>query len=244
MDWLILLSNKIIDPYYGWYNTYDEFNIAIREKYGSPEYAQKKIAFYRNNWATDDTQLTPEFYNNTLTLSWRKYYEPVFSQTTKIIAYRRKPEDTVTNTNRILQYQISSNNNTETFEIGELVDVKTTGLDGTIGTGEFETANSTIIRIKNVYGDISANSTNVLDIVGETTGANVSVNSSEIFFENFSNAEVIFWEPVSYYDLELEENEQRKNLKLIGDGVAPLFVDEFTRKVRDGVDESTGLVEE
>lgn len=244
MDWLILLSNKIIDPYYGWYNTNDEFNNAIREKYGSEEYAQKKIAFYRNNWASDDQQLTPEFYNNTLLKSWRKYYEPVFSQVTKILYYRRKQEDTVTNTNRILQYDISSNNNSLTLEVGELVDVKSTGLDGTIGTGEVETSNSSIVRIKNVNGDISANSTNILDIVGETTGANVSVNNSVIFFENFSNAEVIFWEPISYYDLELEENEQRKNLKLIGDGVAQLFVEEFTRKVRDGVDESTGLVEE
>ena len=243
-DWTVYISNDIIDPYYGWYVTNENFEKFIIDKYGSVEDSQKYIKFWRNNWASDPQSITPSTYNNNIVPSFRKYYTPVLGVGTSIIKYVRKQDDTVVNTNRIMQYTVLSNNSTFGLQVGELVDFKATGQEVTLGTGEVEIANSTVIRVKNVLNDVAANTTNVKDIVGETTGANVSVNNSVIFFENFSNAEVIFWEPISYYDLELEENEQRKNLKLIGDGVAQLFVEEFTRKVRDGVDESTGLVEQ
>lgn len=242
-DWLILLSNQIVDPYYGWYNDAATFMTLLREKYGSFENAQKLIAFYRNNWASDTQTLTVSFYNNTLPKSHRKYYEPIFATTTKIVGYKRKEDYTTTNTNRILQYTVYANNSTFGLQNGELVDIKPTGLDGTVATGQVETSNSSMVRIKNVSGNTHANTSYVIDIVGETTGANVSANSVTILFENFSNTEAVFWESVSYYDLEVENNEEKKNLKIIGDGVYQLFIDEFTRKVRQDVDETTGLSE-
>jgi len=243
-DWLVLLSNQIVDPYFGWYNTNETFNVAVEQLYGSIENAQKKIAFYRNNWSGDETELTPSFYNNILDKDLRKYYQPTFGAGLNIVSYKRKPDDTTMNTNKILQYTISANNGTIALENGELVDLKQTGQDTTIGVGEVETSNSTIVRIKNISGTTTANSSYVLDIVGETSGANVSANAVVTYFENITDAEAVYWEPIYQYDLMIEENEQRKNLKLIGDGVYQLFIDRFRTAIRQDVDESTGLIEE
>lgn len=243
LDWLILISNKILDPYFGWYNTQEQFEELIKEKYGSLETAQRKIIFYRNNWSNDPNEITVSYYNNTLARPLRKYYEPVFNATTNIISYRRKQEETVMNTNRILQFTISSNNVANvSHSIGELVDIKNTGLDATVATGEVEMANSTYIRIKNVAGNTTANSSLIKDIVGESSGANVSVSNVETWFENISLTENDFWEPIYFYDYEVELNEQKKNINLIGDGVQNLFVEEFVRQIREDVDETTGLV--
>jgi len=39
LDWLILLTDEIKDPYYEWPRSYDQFNSYLIQKYGSVEYA-------------------------------------------------------------------------------------------------------------------------------------------------------------------------------------------------------------
>jgi hypothetical protein len=39
MDWLVLLTNEIQDPYYEWPLSYEQFNSYIKQKYGTVEYA-------------------------------------------------------------------------------------------------------------------------------------------------------------------------------------------------------------
>ena len=124
-----------------------------------------------------------------------------------------------------------------------MVDFKATGTDTTVGIGEVEMSNSTVVRIKNVLNDYTANTTNIKDIVGETSGANVSVNDSLAYFENFSNTEANFWSPVYLYDSEVEINEQRKNLYLLGDDVMPDFVGRFEEKMLQDANEN-GIVED
>lgn len=46
MDWLILLTNEIHDPYFEWVLSYEQFNNYIRQKYGSVEYAMKTTHHY------------------------------------------------------------------------------------------------------------------------------------------------------------------------------------------------------
>lgn len=238
LDYTIYISNDIVDPYYGWYITNENFEKFIIDKYGSVEDSQKYIKFWRNNWAADSTTLTPSAYNNNIVPSFRKYYTPVLGVGTSIIKYVRKQDDTVVNTNRIMQYTVLSNNSTIALQVGELVDFKATGQEVTLGTGEVEIANSTVIRIKNVLNDVAANTTNVKDIVGETSGANVSVNNSVIYFENFSNTEANFWEPIYQYDYEVELNEQKKNIYLIGDDVINEFDVRFTTVMQQNTDEN------
>jgi hypothetical protein len=235
------MSNEIIDPYYQWYLNDAQFESLIIEKYGSIEHAQKKIIFYRNNWDSDDRELSVSFYNNTLQQSWKKYYSPIWGPGNKIVSYKRKQFDATTNLNRIVEYNISANNTSNGFIAGELVDIKIPGQDATVGTGEVIIANSTILRIKNVDGNTSANSTFNKTIVGETTFANVTVSNADITFQNFTVDEGVFWSAVSYYDYETEINEQKKNIKLVGSGQHILLVDQFQQAMNEDVDSTTNL---
>lgn len=235
-DWLVYLSNKIIDPYYQWYLTNDALHSLIVEKYGSIEIAQRKVKYYQNNWSDDDIQITPSFYNNNLPDLHKKYYNPVFSSNQKIISYKRKEDDVVTNTNRILQYTIASNNANIAFTAGELVNVRATGQDATIGKGEIAFSNSTVIQLQSVSGETHANSTVQKDLLGTVSGANCTVNAVSIHMENFSNNEAIFWSEVTYYDWEVLQNELKKDINLVSDALAPLLVNEFRQKISEDAD--------
>ncbi len=46
LDWVILLPNLIIDPYYEWPRSQSEMESYIRSKYGSTEMAMKQIHHY------------------------------------------------------------------------------------------------------------------------------------------------------------------------------------------------------
>lgn len=82
LDWVILLTNNIIDPYFDWHLSYHEFEEYLRGKYGSPEAARAQIHHYEkiispkfvpNSSANDDREAIPETkvivdettYNNT-----------------------------------------------------------------------------------------------------------------------------------------------------------------------------------
>jgi hypothetical protein len=238
LDWLVYLANDTVDPYYDWYNSEREMNDLLTEKYGSIEKSIKKIAFYRNNWYSDQDSLSEDFYRNTLPKDYRKYYVPVFSENGTIRHYERKREDWVVNSNRIIEYQISSNNNTLSISVGELVDIKLNGSDTVIANGECEAVNSSIIRVKNVSGETTANSTVTLNIVGEDAGGNVSSSNSSIFFQNFTNSEIGFWDSVSYYDLEHEYNESKKNMYLVSNELHDILVTEFSEKISEGANTS------
>ena len=243
-DWLILMSNDIIDPYYGWYKTDEQLTVALEENYTTVEESQQRVLYYRNNWAEDTTQISKDYYDNNLALTLRKYYRPVYGPGLEIVAYERKPDDHVQNTNKIIEYSISSNSSSVGFNAGELCNIRATGTETNIGFAEIETANSTVFRIKNVRGTTTANSTQTLDIVGRTTGANVQSSNSNVLFENISDTESVFYSPVYAYDEAVEENEDQKNLNLIGDGVATLYVDEFERLMLRDVDPETRRAEE
>lgn len=241
LDWFIYLSNGIVDPYYDWYLSNDQLETLLIQKYGSVEQSIKKVAFYRNNWATDPNELEPSVYTNVIPESWRKYYKPNWGLGTRVMSYSRKEDDTVTNTNRILQYTISANNNSLALSDGELIDIKVPGLDATSGTAEVLFSNSTVIRVLHVNGNTSANTTHTKTIVGETTSANLTVNGVTTLAENFDETESVFWSPVTYYDYEVELNEAKKTIRLVEAGNHQLLIQEFTRKINDGVDIDTNL---
>lgn len=46
LDWIILLTNNIIDPHYGWPLNYNTLTKFIKKKYGSLESAQNNIHHY------------------------------------------------------------------------------------------------------------------------------------------------------------------------------------------------------
>lgn len=46
LDWLILITNQIKDPYFEWVMSYEQFTNYIKSKYGSVEYALTTVHHY------------------------------------------------------------------------------------------------------------------------------------------------------------------------------------------------------
>ena len=231
LDWMIYLTNNIVDPYYEWYIGEIDFNDFIVTKYGSSANAQEQIRFYRNNWYEDDNQITPETYETVIDLAWRKYYEPVFTPTNHIYSYRRKKEDWVVNTNRILQYNVTLANSEVGFANDEIVDIKYSG--EIVGGGTCIVSNSTTLIIHHVSGNTSANTTATKDIIGETSGANGTANALTVLSENFTEEEGRFWSNVSFYDVELELWESRKTVEVINSDLITNITEDVYNKLRE-----------
>lgn len=228
MDWLIWLTNDIIDPYYDWYLSEQEFENFIVSKYGDYPTAIKKIKFYRNNWSKLDESISPSFYENSLALDLKKYYTPVFGSGTKILNYIRKQEDWSTNTNRIIKYTLTGN---VAFTNSEFVDIKYLG--ETVGTATVINSNTSQVTIQHVSGNTTANSTWIKTLVGETSNVSVNTVSSSIVKINISDDEAIFWDPVTALDIEQEYNESKKNLFVINSDYALDVSEQLRLKLRD-----------
>jgi len=212
LDWLVYLSNEIIDPYYDWYLTEQEFIDFIVDKYGTIEYAIKKKIYYRNNWASDREEITPSFYSNNLDLDSKKFYSPNYGPGARIISYSRKKENWLCHTNEILQYEVDYTTG-NSFSNGEILDIKYSG--EIVGGGEVIVSNTTNLVIKHTSGNVVANSTWTKTLIGETSETEASTDSMTVLNEVITNAAANFWSPVSYYDWETEKNEQRKFLKIM-----------------------------
>lgn len=208
LDWLIYITNEVVDPYYHWYLDEAEFETYIKEKYGSIEAAVKKIKYYRNNWSNDDREISPTYYDNHLAFEQRQYFSPEYGNNGKILSYKRKKEDWITNTNKIVQFDIQLTD--DLFQPDEIVDIK----DGAtiVGEGTVVTCNTSALIIQHVSGDISANDTVTKTIQGEVSNVIANTNSVTILQENITNADAVFWTSVSWFDWEVEENEKKKNI--------------------------------
>jgi hypothetical protein len=77
MDWLIMLTNEIKDPYYEWPRSYEQFQGYIKQKYGSVETALTTVHHYE--WivapsseytSNDETFIIPE---KTLIIDYAKF---------------------------------------------------------------------------------------------------------------------------------------------------------------------------
>lgn len=219
--WLIYYGNKVVDPYHDWYLPNDDFNNFIAGKYGSVENAQKRIIFYRTNWYADDRQISPSLFENTISSAEKKYWEKKFNEDVGVLLYYyRKPTDILMNTNKIITF---STTNTGSFSRGDLIDVRRNSQD--IGTAEVLISNTSSVTVKNIYltqgnvvdGDILRSDSN--------TSITATVTSTLKTTVNIPDAEMAYWEPVTYYDYENELNTSKKTIKLV-DNKLSLIVSE------------------
>ena len=206
MDWLLWLTNEIIDPYYDWHLSDRDFNDYLVKKYGSPEAAIKKIAYYRNNWYDDAQQITPSYYDNHLQLTWRKYYSPFYGKGAQILYYTRRQIDWTQETNKIYKLSVA---NTTPFVQDELVDVYTSATRS--GGGEITAIADTYIMIKSIDGEFTINDS----VVGETSNNGQTVTASELMYEAIAEDEGVFWSPVTYYDIENERNAYNRTILIL-----------------------------
>ena len=241
LDWLVYLTNKIVDPYYEWYLNDQQFQSMLREKYGSFENSIRLIKYYQNNWSNDDTSLTVSFYDNNLEQKLKKYYSPNWGMGRKIISYSRKQDDSIVNTNRIVNYDIQYQS-ANTFIVGEPVDFKL--VTSVIGQGQVCYANQTNILVQSVTGNIYSNSTYSVIINGTQSSSNCTSNNSSIVTQNISLDEEVYWSPVACFDYEVNLNEQKKNINLIASGPHQQIVQQIANTLHENVDLLTNMSKE
>jgi len=209
MEWLIFFANGIIDPYYGWYLSGDQFNQYIVSKYGSLTEAQLKTHHYQVNWVGDDTKLTISAYEGlqcVTPVNLKRYWSPVLNEYGSVVFYQRAALDLIVTTNRIIRLAVPTSAG---FEVGELVS-QLSG-DTVIGYAEITTLDAESITLKNVNGTFNAG----LPIVGFNTSTQATPITVTVMVENIPTVEQTYWRAVSYYDYEELLNEQRKTVKLI-----------------------------
>lgn len=230
LDWLIYLSNDVIDPYYDWYVRDDQLDELIRLKYGSTELAQRKVKYYMNNWYEHaEEEISTSYYDNNLSLALKQYYDPVFSETNKIMAYRRRRVDHIMNTNMIIDFTLNNYTTGNTYTVGELVKIWQPG--EWVGGGEVVFSNSTILRIQSVNGNTVANTTTGTYLVGETSGTNAAANAMNNVITNITTEENSYWSPVYIYDWERMENEKRRTIRLIDNQFVPFLTNTIREKI-------------
>lgn len=210
--WLIWLTNNVIDPYHDLYVQDDNFNKFIANKYGSIANAQIQIAFYRNNWANDDSNLTPSSYDSLLP-NLKKYFTPVTDIYNTIYSYERKKEDWIVNTNKIVSMSVA--NTTGTFAIGERI--QQTYSNNQITANAFVTfSNTSTLTVKHVDGSFIASNTSVVTtITGLSTSYVANAQTVSMIASNIPDTEYTYWAPITYFDYETELNFASKEIMLI-----------------------------
>lgn len=230
LDWMIYMSNEIVDPYYQWYLNEEEFNQFVIDKYDDYALPRKKIAFWRSNWSEDDVEITASYYENTLAVEHKQYYSPNYGTNGKIMAYTRKKEDWIVNTNKVYQYGVTYTAG-NTFTEGEILDIKTGG--EIVGGAEVVTSNSTTLIVQHVTGNSVANSTWTKTMIGETSNTTATTDTLTVLAEFITNATADFWTPVTYFDWEQEKNESHKHIHVMN----PVFVTEVSQEIRKKLNE-------
>jgi len=218
LDWLIYHTNDIIDPYHDVPLEDSVFLQHIKNKYGSIEKAQAKTFVYRNNYRGDISVLSYDGYN-ALPTNHKKYYDPV-SNVSGVRGYQRKKEEMYASTNMNISYSFSSEV-ANTFDIDELV-----RFSDSVAT--VSAANTSAVILKHVSGDWSTMTTN-FDVTGDDSKQTINFDhSTYTLLQNVIPAdEQVYFSPYSYFDLELEKNELKRNIYLVDDSYTVTLNDQL-----------------
>ena len=202
-SWLVWFSNDVIDPYYDMPLAEIDFNRYLEAKYGSIESATRKIEFYRFDWVSIDTVLTPQQFAN-LGKS-KKYYKPVLDVNLIPVQYVVDQKDYVVATNRI--EQITINNISGTFVVGEEIQVSGSVYATVAGVGD------DYLICKHIVGGLLVGNI----VTGQTSSASATITlvPAQPLTQNIDINEVVYWKPVTAFEYENEINELKKEVKLL-----------------------------
>lgn len=212
--WILHLTNKVVDPYYDWYIDETTFNDFVAKKYGSLANATSKVKYYRNNWYTDRNRISVDTYEG-LDGSLKKFYEPVYADpelSIRLIGYIRRAEDWKKTTNTIVRYNADGTD----FILDEIVDVYngTSPSASIIGRGQVCAATSTTTTIQHISGNPAATPT-TFRLVGRESKVSRTYTTVTTIVSNIPINEIVYWEPVYYYDYENEINERNKSIQVL-----------------------------
>lgn len=221
-DWIVYYSNNIVDPYHDWYLDQETFKKFIEDKYGSIYKAQSKVRFYRTNYYDDFSIITTAYYNS-LSNVQKNYWSPIMGVNNSVSNYERKKEEVIRTTNRTLSLTVSNVGNTE-FQLLENVYQLSGGVKSAVGTLRDISTDKLTLTIDNIQGTFS----NTVNVKGDDSLANATVSSVATLSTNISNEEINYYVPVTYWDVETEKNEKKKNILLLD----PVYVDDIVQQFK------------
>lgn len=199
-DWMIYLTNNIVDPYYDYYRPTEDFKKYIEGKYGSASNARTIVKFYRNNWHDDDRLITPTQYEALQadeTLNLRKYWKPKLANTGAILGYERIKEDWTVSTNKIVLLTLTAS--PASFVVGDRVSQTSTGAYATV---DFVDTENNTLTVKHVVGTFAVNTSE-------------GISAVTLIKQNISDDEASYWYAVNAYDEEQETNEMKRNVVVL-----------------------------
>lgn len=226
-DWLIYLTNDIIDPYYDVPLDSTNFTKFIKKKYGSIEKAQLDIVSYKTNYETQpDTILSPSQFNN-LPGTVKKYWSPVETAVGIIAGYVRDKTDIFISTNKIISLQFIDEASS-TFTPGETVYIE----NSADNTAQVAVANTTSVILKHVTGDF--NRSNNYNLIGQTSNANITIkyDAYTLLTQVIPAEEEVYYSKYSAYQKEEKQNESKRNLNLIENFLADDVNDAVTELLK------------
>ena len=209
--WLVYLSNKIMDPYYEWPLSQYDLEKYLIKKYGTVAEAADKVAFYKVNWESDDSLLTPSGYA-ALSTDLKKYWAPIVGVQGTVVNYERKELDWVVETNQVVSVTVSS---VDDYQLEEKVTQKTSGT--TTGTGTIKAIDSTNKRLTlfHITGSFAVTAGNVGNIIGSKSNATRTASAVTTVKESIPAAEAAYWVEVNQHTYEDDLNESKKHIQLI-----------------------------
>jgi hypothetical protein len=260
-SWILYLSNKIVDPYYDWYLTNQQFTDFITKKYGSIPDSQQKIKFFRNNWEKNKNENIKFNEYNSLTVAQQYYWEPIY-QGANIYGYKRKENDWKKDTNKIVRYSVSATDfQLKSFLNDEIVNIVFDNYNS--GNGQFVLSNTinamvnsylqtntnlNFVYLKHMRGQYETNNTSGIVVTGNSyiygTESQVNVAISIVENESTNDAvlvvannipadEEIYWEGVTYYDFENEKNEYNKTIRVMDKTLSDTAVDNLINLMKE-----------
>jgi len=227
-SWALYITNKIVDPYYEWYLSENEFNEFIVGKYQSIALAQQKIKYYRNNWEeTDEKEISVSEYNS-LTYEAKTYFEPIFGISSQVEKYKRKQLDWKLKTNFICRYIVNATPEIfNRFKEDEIVKIVYDPFNS--GNGQLVAATSNSVVLNHMRGNFAVTNTvsvtNTSYLYGTESGANLSFIGFYSLANNLTEDVLSYWTGVSYYDYENERNEYNKTIRVLDSSFKQIIAD-------------------
>ena len=211
-DWVLYINNNAIDPYYDYYVSEENLNEYIISKYGSLESARRRIAHYRNNWAIDDGTIDISVYDN-LSGKLKKYYKPNISITNQVLNYSRIQEDWIRTTNKVIELTLDpayiSN-----YAVNDVIVQSSTDAKATV---KQIITDKNILIVHHVVGEFDTSAV-ILDINTGPTEQYLDTDGTyknKKLWETITADESSFWEAVTAYDYETEQNALKKYITII-----------------------------
>ena len=216
-EWILFLTNNIVDPYDSWYMNQNEFNDFLIQKYGSIQITQQKIKNYTNNWYNNLNTLGVDAYD-ALSIDEIKYWQPNYDSFGIISSYSRLQADWTINTNYLVNFNYT--NTIPQFINDELVTINYTA--NNVGYGQVGMSANNTLTIRHVSGHFLPNgavNTATFSITGSESNSIFTISNSNNLtinsYNSVSNDEIVYYDPVYIYDYENAKNESNKFLNIM-----------------------------